>query len=40
MYPHNLLPSKPDTAGWHNFGMEWKEHAMLAAGIDCFLWGS
>ncbi len=26
MYPRNLLLSQPTTAGWHNFGMEWKEH--------------
>jgi hypothetical protein len=26
MLPRNLLLSRPDTAGWHNFGMEWMEH--------------
>ncbi|MGA2992094.1 MAG: hypothetical protein ABSD88_16580 [Candidatus Korobacteraceae bacterium] len=25
-YPRLLLLSSPLTAGWHNFGMEWKEH--------------
>jgi hypothetical protein len=25
-YPKALLISKPATAGWHEFGMEWKEH--------------
>ena len=26
MYPQQLLQSNPLTAGWHNYGMEWKEH--------------
>lgn len=25
-YPKNLLLSKDSTEGWHDFGMEWKEH--------------
>ena len=25
-FPRYLLLSNRDTAGWHNFGMEWKEH--------------
>jgi hypothetical protein len=25
-YPQRLLMSSPLTAGWHDFGMEWKEH--------------
>lgn len=25
-YPQKLLLSSPNTAEWHNFGMEWKEH--------------
>jgi hypothetical protein len=25
-YPQRLLLSSPMTAGWHDFGMEWKEH--------------
>jgi MFS superfamily sulfate permease-like transporter len=25
-YPKYLLISKPQTADWHEFGMEWKEH--------------
>ncbi len=26
LYPRALLLSDPSTAGWHRFGMEWKEH--------------
>ena len=26
LYPRRLLLSNPATAGWHDFGMEWKEH--------------
>src|ERR1700722_15923978 len=25
-YPKNLLIANPQTADWHEFGMEWKEH--------------
>lgn len=25
-YPQRLLLSNPATSGWHEFGMEWKEH--------------
>jgi hypothetical protein len=25
-FPQRFLMSNPMTAGWHNFGMEWKEH--------------
>lgn len=25
-YPQVVLESSPDTAGWHGFAMEWKEH--------------
>jgi hypothetical protein len=25
-YPQRLLMSEPSTAGWHDIGMEWKEH--------------
>jgi hypothetical protein len=25
-FPRSLLLADPSTAGWHNFGMEWKEH--------------
>jgi hypothetical protein len=25
-YPQRLLQSSPHTTGWHNLGMEWKEH--------------
>jgi hypothetical protein len=33
MYPKALLVSQPTTAGWHNFGMEWKEHIAWLAPI-------
>ncbi len=33
MFPRSFLLSKPDTAGWHNFGMEWKEHVAWFAPI-------
>ena len=26
LYPQHLLQSSPLTAGWHSYGMEWKEH--------------
>jgi hypothetical protein len=31
LYPKFLLTSHPTTAGWHNFGMEWKEHVAWIA---------
>jgi hypothetical protein len=31
LYPQRLLMSHPTTAGWHNFGMEWKEHVAWIA---------
>lgn len=33
MFPKGLLVSKTTTAGWHNFGMEWKEHVAWLAPI-------
>ena len=33
MYPRNFLLSKPNTAEWHKFGMEWKEHVAWIAPI-------
>jgi len=33
MFPKGLLVSSPTTAGWHNFGMEWKEHVAWLAPI-------
>ncbi len=33
MFPSGFLVSKPTTAGWHNFGMEWKEHVAWLAPI-------
>ncbi|SEG60324.1 hypothetical protein SAMN05421819_3720 [Bryocella elongata] len=32
-YPRSLLLSSPNTAAWHSFGMEWKEHAGWIAPI-------
>lgn len=32
-YPRSLLLSDPSTAGWHKFGMEWKEHVAWIAPI-------
>ena len=32
-YPKNVLISKPETADWHEFGMEWKEHVGWLAPI-------
>ncbi len=32
-FPRNLLLSKPTTAGWHNLGMEWKEHVAWLSPI-------
>jgi hypothetical protein len=32
-YPQRLLLASPMTAGWHDFGMEWKEHIAWFAPI-------
>jgi hypothetical protein len=32
-YPQMKLLSSPTTAGWHSFGMEWKEHVAWFAPI-------
>jgi len=32
-YPKFLLTSSPHTTGWHNIGMEWKEHVAWLAPI-------
>ncbi|QUD89706.1 hypothetical protein [Phenylobacterium montanum] len=32
-YPRALLLSSPHTAGWHEIGMEWKEHVAWLAPI-------
>jgi len=32
-FPKSLLLSNPDTAEWHNFGMEWKEHVAFLAPL-------
>ena len=34
LYPKFLLTSHPTTAGWHNFGMEWKEHVAWIAPMS------
>jgi hypothetical protein len=31
--PKSLLLANPDTADWHNFGMEWKEHIAWLAPL-------
>ena len=33
MFPRSLLMSSPTTSGWHDFGMEWKEHVAWLAPI-------
>ena len=33
MFPRSFLLSKPGTAEWHKFGMEWKEHVAWLAPI-------
>jgi hypothetical protein len=32
-YPQRLLMSSPSTSGWHDLGMEWKEHVAWLAPI-------
>jgi hypothetical protein len=32
-YPQRLLQSNPLTVGWHDYGMEWKEHIAWLAPI-------
>ncbi|MFA6054307.1 MAG: hypothetical protein WC769_02910 [Thermodesulfovibrionales bacterium] len=32
-FPRSFLLASPDRAGWHNFGMEWKEHVAWLAPI-------
>ncbi|MEO8502126.1 MAG: hypothetical protein ABI565_14495 [Vicinamibacteria bacterium] len=32
-FPKELLVSNPNTAQWHNFGMEWKEHVAFLAPL-------
>ena len=40
-FPKFLLLANPNTAAWHNFGMEWKEHvaflAPMAATVVAFI---
>ena len=33
-FPQHLLMSSPATIGWHNLGMEWKEHVAWFAPIS------
>jgi hypothetical protein len=33
-YPQHLLMSSPATSGWHDLGMEWKEHLAWFAPIS------
>ena len=33
-FPQRLLMSRPATAGWHDIGMEWKEHIAWFAPIS------
>jgi hypothetical protein len=33
LFPRSFLLSKPTTAEWHKFGMEWKEHVAWLAPI-------
>jgi len=33
-YPQRLLMSSPSTTGWHDIGMEWKEHVAWFAPIS------
>ena len=33
LYPRSLLLADPEKAGWHTFGMEWKEHVGWFAPI-------
>ena len=32
-FPRSLLLASPDTAEWHSFGMEWKEHVAFLAPV-------
>ena len=34
LYPKFLLTAHPNTAGWHNLGMEWKEHVAWIAPMS------
>jgi hypothetical protein len=34
LYPKFLLTAHSSTAGWHNFGMEWKEHVAWIAPMS------
>jgi hypothetical protein len=42
LYPKQVLLASAATAGWHNFGMEWKEHvawlAPIAMTMVAYVW--
>jgi hypothetical protein len=42
LYPKQVLLASAATAGWHNFGMEWKEHvawlAPIAVTMVAYVW--
>jgi hypothetical protein len=42
LYPKQVLLGSSTTAGWHNFGMEWKEHvawlAPIAVTMVAYVW--
>lgn len=42
LYPKQALLASAATAGWHNFGMEWKEHvawlAPMAVTMVAYVW--
>ena len=42
LYPKQVLLASAATAGWHNFGMEWKEHvawlAPMAVTMVAYVW--
>jgi hypothetical protein len=42
LYPKQVLLASATTAGWHNFGMEWKEHvawlAPMAVTMVAYVW--
>ena len=42
-FPRSFLKASADIAGWHNFGMEWKEHIawfapILATAVAYLVW--
>ncbi len=42
-FPRSFLLASPERAGWHSFGMEWKEHVawispILASAVAAVVW--